>query len=309
MKLLFFQKLTKKERPTYLKTLFLTVLAFSIPVAIQMRFVLEKGTDDLRFILIPFLVSLLVGHLLARNTILKIRLKASNEAKSEFLARVSHDLRTPLHAINGFSELLTNSPQEPLTPNQQDSVQEIRNATQILMELINDLLDLSSMEANTLALSVETLQPYMTTRECVSLISTLATAKYISIEIESDQENIDTHIQADSVRLKQILLNLLSNAIKFSPEHSIIHISHTLTDNNMVRITIRDQGSGLTDEQKKLIFIPFNRLSISNHKDIEGHGLGLAICKRLTHLMHGNIGCTSQLEHGSAFWVEFKQTP
>ncbi len=235
---------------------------------------------------------------LAEAAILHARDEAerANRAKSEFLSRMSHELRTPLNAILGFAQLLQ---LEVRDPEQADNVREIMHAGHHLLDLINEVLDLARIEAGRLTLSREPVAVMPLVDECLTLVQPLADARRIRIALR--REGCLHHVQADRVRLKQVLLNLLSNAIKFNQEGGEIALACVVSGESL-EIRVSDTGPGLSPQQQARLFTAFERLG-ADQRAIEGTGIGLALSKRLTELMHGSIGVDSAPGRGSTFWV------
>ncbi len=225
----------------------------------------------------------------------------ANLAKSEFLSRMSHELRTPLNAILGFSQLLESDTLQPLMAQQRDSVGEILHAGGHLLELINEVLDLSRIEAGKLQVSLETVRLAAVIKACVGLIQPLAEGKGIRL-VDVNGTCCDCAVRADHTRLRQVLLNLLSNAVKYNRPHGTVTLTCSC-QGDTVRIGVRDTGAGLTAEQQGRLFTPFERLD-ADKTSIEGAGIGLALSKRLVELMHGEIGVESEVGVGSTFWIQ-----
>lgn len=220
----------------------------------------------------------------------------ANEAKSEFLSRMSHELRTPLNAILGFGQLLE---LDATGPRQTENVREILHAGHHLLELINDVLDLARVEAGRLNISREPVPLIALIEECVTMTRPLARPRGICfLELGED---CGEHVLADRVRLKQVLLNLLSNAVKYNRDQGEVSIA-CLHDGDNIEIRISDTGPGLSPEQQTCLFTAFERLD-ADKTSIEGTGIGLALSRRLTELMQGEIGVTSKPGQGSTFWV------
>ena len=179
----------------------------------------------------------------------------ANAAKSEFLSRMSHELRTPLNAILGFGQLLA---MEDLNAEQRDSVDHILRAGAHLLELINEVLDISRIEAGRLTLSMEPVIIDEVLKETRDLVRPLAQEHGVHIVEAPRQEGL--HILADQQRLRQVLLNLLTNAVKYNRPGGTVNISCTPDDNGMTRISIRDSGYGMTQDEMKRLFTPFERL-------------------------------------------------
>jgi len=224
----------------------------------------------------------------------------ANNAKSEFLSRMSHELRTPMNAIMGFAQLLEADDETPLTPDQADNVREIFHAGKHLLELINEVLDLARIETGRIELSLEPVEVPALIGECMALLQPLTLAH--QIELKLDMDGVST-VQADRLRLRQVLLNLLSNAIKYNREQGSVMISCQLVSGGRVRIAVRDNGRGIAVDALPRLFKPFERIE-SAYDGIEGAGIGLALSKRLVEAMDGAIGVESVTGEGSTFWVE-----
>ena len=224
----------------------------------------------------------------------------ANAAKSEFLSRMSHELRTPMNAILGFAQLLE---LENLTSKQSESVQHILRAGRHLLELVDEVLDISRIEAGTLAISLEPVELCRLVSESVALVRPLANARTISFQRESEVPQ-DLHVLADRQRLRQVLLNLLSNAIKYSPIGATVIVREIRQDGKAL-VEVEDHGSGLNSGQIERLFIPFDRLGAET-SGVEGTGLGLPLAKRLLESMNGGLGIRSVPGEGSMFWAELQ---
>jgi len=223
----------------------------------------------------------------------------ANNAKSDFLSSMSHELRTPLNSILGFSQLISTDPDLPLDEEQQDSIDQISRAGSHLLDLINEVLDLSKIETGAMTLSIEGIMIGTTFDDIVSLTETQAATR--NIDVKTDYENVRYQVlRADHTRLRQVLLNLLSNAVKYNVEGGTIELGCTTTDEGLFRISVRDTGPGLTSEQIKDIFEPFNRLG-AERTEIEGTGIGLTITKRLVEMMGGELTVDSEPGVGTTF--------
>jgi signal transduction histidine kinase/CheY-like chemotaxis protein len=228
----------------------------------------------------------------------------ANQAKSEFLASMSHELRSPLNAILGFAQLIAaGSP--PPTAAQKSSIDHILHGGWYLLGLINEILDLAGIESGQLALSMGTESLTEVMRDCQSMIEPLARAAEIQVKFPSFDQACFVH--ADGRRLKQVLVNLLTNAIKYNRSKGEVTVSLSLRAQGRVRISIQDGGRGLTPEQLQQLFQPFNRLGQESGTQ-EGSGIGLVVCKRLVELMGGSIGAQSTPGVGSVFWFELAQS-
>jgi PAS domain S-box-containing protein len=220
----------------------------------------------------------------------------ANRAKSQFLARMSHELRTPLNAILGFAQLLE---LDDLAAEQRDSVARIVRGGRHLVEVINDVLDISRIEAGELPIELGAADTGAIVDATVQLLAPLAAERGMTVRSDVACE---LYARADRQRLKQVLLNLISNAIKYAPEGSEVLV-RTMGEDGRVRIAVVDQGPGVDDEAAERIFMPFERLG--KHARIEGTGLGLALSRNLVRAMGGEIG-VRPAGPGSEFWVELE---
>jgi signal transduction histidine kinase/ActR/RegA family two-component response regulator len=228
----------------------------------------------------------------------------ANSAKSEFLSNMSHELRTPLNAILGFAQLIEcGSP--PPTASQKRSIDQILKAGWYLLELINEILDLSLIESGKLTLSSEPIALVEVMLECRAMIEPQAQQRGISMTFP----RFDTpcYIEADRTRIKQVLINLLFNAVKYNKPGGSVAVECSRPEPGAIRISVRNTGPGLTQEQLGQLFQPFNRLGQESGAE-EGTGIGLVVTKRLIELMGGTIGADSTLGVGSVFWIELALT-
>lgn len=223
----------------------------------------------------------------------------ANLAKSNFLSSMSHELRTPLNAILGFAQLLeTDTP--PPSAQQTESLNQIIKAGWYLLELINEILDLTVIESGKVALSREPVPLIEVMRECQALIESQALESDIQITFHPFDHRLCA--DADRTRLKQVLINLLTNAVKYNRNQGAVQVACASTPDRL-RISIRDTGAGLSPENLAQLFQPFNRLGQENGPEI-GTGIGLVLTKRLVELMGGSVGVTSRVGVGSEFWIE-----
>lgn len=232
---------------------------------------------------------------------LKIARNASenaNREKSEFLVNVSHELRTPLNSILGFAELLSLEGIGKLTDDQKESVHIISESGSILLNLINDILDISKIEAGKVKLNLSKFN----LNEIINTICTLLKEKLNSKNQELNYEFMEnlTVVIADEQRIKQILLNLIGNAVKFTPLNGRIDIETKISGNNFL-VEVSDTGIGISEENIKLLFKKFSRLDNTKKKAIEGTGIGLYFSKLLVKLHGGEIWVTSKINKGSKF--------
>lgn len=221
----------------------------------------------------------------------------ANRLKSEFLSNMSHELRSPLHTVIGFSELLTEESPGPLTETQKKFLGHIHRDSRHLLGLINDLLDLSKIEAGRLDLQQERFSIDLVVEEVVSSINPRAHSKSLEILVQSSPS---IEVFADGGRLKQILHNLLSNAVKFTPDGGRIEISAAVRE-SFAEISVIDSGVGIPDDQQQAIFDKFFQVQTSTKTGQEGTGLGLAITKRLVEQHGGKIWVRSEPGKGSCF--------
>ena len=241
-----------------------------------------------------------VSQLELRETV--ERLEIASRSKSDFLSSMSHELRTPMNAILGFGQLLELNPSEPLTENQKRCVEQIMKGGHHLLELINDVLDLTKIEEGKVDLSIEEITVSNILDECFALIETIAGSRGVTVLTNAGCKTTAT-VHADYTRFKQSLLNLLSNAVKYNVENGkIIMDCHETTD-DMLRISVTDTGLGIPNDMLAVLYEPFNRLR-AEKSEIEGTGIGLTITKKLIERMHGRIGVESQVGTGSTFWIE-----
>lgn len=228
----------------------------------------------------------------------------ANRAKSDFLSSMSHELRTPLNAILGFAQLVDSGLPAP-TPLQKRSVDQIMKAGWYLLELINEILDLSLIESGRLTLSREPVSLMEVLLECRAMIEPQADKR--GIRMSFPRIDIPYYVKADRTRVKQVLINLLFNAIKYNRPSGAVAVECALCPPHAMRISVRDTGFGLTEEQRGQLFQPFNRLGKEASTE-EGTGIGLVVTKRLVELMGGTIGADSAVGVGSVFWMELPLT-
>ena len=224
----------------------------------------------------------------------------ANLAKSEFLSGVSHELRTPLHAIIGFTQLL-DAESFSFSHEQKTYLEQVLVAGWHLLELINGILDLSQIESGNLSLSMEptSLNPILL--ECRAMIEPVAQKRGASVTMLPCDHSLS--VQADPLRLKQVLLNLLSNAVKYGGEGGNVSVAASMVSPERIRISVKDNGPGLSADKLDMLFQPFNRAGAEFGAQ-EGAGIGLALSKRLVEAMGGNIGVDSAVGSGSVFWFE-----
>jgi PAS domain S-box-containing protein len=223
----------------------------------------------------------------------------ANRAKSEFLSRMSHELRTPLNAILGFAQLLEMA---ALDRDKRESVAQILKAGQHLLGLINEVLEISRIEAGRLSISPEAVLISSAVQETLDLLTPMASRRNIMVreEISRDRRR---HVLADQQRLKQVLLNVITNAIKYNGDAGTVTISAEEVEGNRLRVKVRDTGPGIKPGSETKLFTPFERLG-AEQTGVEGTGLGLALSKRLLEVMGGSIGVENNPDRGATFWLE-----
>lgn len=222
----------------------------------------------------------------------------ANLSKSEFLSSMSHELRTPLNAILGFSQLMKADDSAPLTRDQCESIDEILRAGNHLLELINEVLDLARIESGRLELVSEPVDLPSLLQECLSLMRPQAEARHIAWSSRIPDQCV---VRGDRLRLRQLVLNLLSNAIKYNSEGGHVALECEPRGAQAI-IRVRDDGVGIPDAFRTQLFKPFERC-VPGTQQIEGTGIGLALCKRLIEAMGGSIGVESVEGRGSVFEV------
>lgn len=269
------------------------VLLFALTLALATRR-MNHYLDESLFL------NLEKSHLISTLEASKKEAERANQAKSEFLSRMSHELRTPMNAILGFAQVLESDPDEPLSESQSESVTEILTAGDHLLNLINEVLDLSRIEAGGIEIELEPVELGPVMEECVSLVRPIAADYQVNL---LPMLAADAIVMADRRYLKQVLINLLSNAIKYNRPGGEVELIAELSADNRVRVTVHDTGLGLTEQQQALVFEPFNRVAEHKH-NIEGTGIGLTISRKLISAMGGEIGVQSQKGSGSRFWID-----
>jgi PAS domain S-box-containing protein len=230
------------------------------------------------------------------------KLRSANDAKNEFLSRVSHELRTPLTAIMGFGELLSLS---DIDKQKQDWAQLILRAGRHLTALVDEVLEISRIEAGQLAISLGPVELEELLSDALGLVRPLADARRVTIFPPQIQAR-SAYVLADKQRLKQVLINLLSNAVKYNRKGGEVRV--TVADNaeGGLRISVSDSGKGIPPESIEKLFVPFERLD-AQAAGIEGTGLGLALSRSLAEAMRGTIGVESTPGEGSTFWVDLRR--
>lgn len=233
----------------------------------------------------------------------KISAEYANNTKSMFLTHMSHELRTPMNAIIGYSQILEFD--EGLSKKQSDSVKTILNAAYHLLELIESILNLTDLKASEAKLKLEEHSLNKIVDESLSDVKKLADDN--EIQIINNIIQIESHnILVDDARFKQALYNLLSNAIKYNKDEGTVTVSCDVIDKQHLRLSVCDTGNGLTEQEQKQLFKPFER--IGKYSGVDGAGIGLIISKYSIELMGGAIGVKSSVGKGSCFWLEVMQS-
>jgi signal transduction histidine kinase/ActR/RegA family two-component response regulator len=228
-------------------------------------------------------------------------LRAADRAKNEFLSRMSHELRTPLAAIMGFSELFALA---DLDEKKSEWAATLLRAGKHLLQLVDEVLDISRIEAGELSLSVEPVAVKPLLADAMELIEPMAKGRQVILHPPEIQDG-SGYARADTQRLKQVMINLLSNAVKYNHEGGEVHVSVETLGSDRMRLAVRDTGSGIEPEALAKLFIPFERLDAG--ADVQGTGLGLALSRSLVEAMGGSLTVDSTPGEGSTFTVELSR--
>ncbi|MBI4541887.1 MAG: GAF domain-containing protein [Gemmatimonadetes bacterium] len=244
-------------------------------------------------------------------------LERANRLKTQFLANMSHELRTPLNSVIGFSEMLLIGAHGPLTNEQRDSLETIARNGRHLLGLVNDVLDVSKIEAGRMELHLEPTDVRELVTDVLTGMESLVQAKGHRVAVELGDGTLVVH--ADEMRVRQVLFNLLTNAVKFTPPGGriVVHAMRRRSllamgaiggerqlEREVVRVTVTDTGIGIAPEDVPRLFTEFTQVDASYARRYEGTGLGLALCKRFVDLHGGRVGVESSKDRGSSFWVE-----
>ncbi len=224
----------------------------------------------------------------------------SNKAKSVFLSSMSHEIRTPLTSVIGFSQLLATDTEHPLNDFQKNLLGKVVDSGNKLLELINSALDLARIESGVIEVSIEVVE--MISLAATALTSSAQMAKEYGVRLGSKPASVDCYVMADSALLSQVVTGLLSNAIKYNKKGGETILAWKLSDENKVHISVSDEGPGISEDNIKNLYKPFDRLGMEG-RNIQGFGVGLAIAKRLVELMGGEVGVESEVGEGSTFYI------
>ncbi|HTS77989.1 MAG TPA: histidine kinase dimerization/phospho-acceptor domain-containing protein [Bryobacteraceae bacterium] len=225
----------------------------------------------------------------------------ATQLKSEFLANMSHELRTPLNGITGFAEVLIDGLAGPVNTSQRDYLEEILGGSRHLLRLVEDVLDLSKVEAGKMTFRPELVDLEKSIQETIQMLAFMADPKRIQIISEIDADGKHAHL--DPARFKQVLFNYLSNAVKFTPSDGKVFIRVIAEADTWFRLEVEDTGVGIAAEDQKGLFKEFHQLDTSVGKQFQGAGLGLALTKRIVEAQGGRVGLLSQVGVGSTFFA------
>lgn len=226
-----------------------------------------------------------------------------NQAKSVFIARMSHELRTSLNAIIGFSNLML---QESFSLDEaRECAKNINDSGKLLLELINEVLDLSQIESGNVALSIEAVNLGVLLDRCQQVMTSFAEENQVQLKIENSLP--DVNVLCDKVRLLEVLFNLISNAVKYNKAEGLVKVYPEHCDDGYLRIHVVDTGIGISSDKLEAIFEPFSRVH-DQRLAVQGTGIGLPIAQNLVRLINGRLGVDSTLGKGSHFWVDIPTT-
>lgn len=229
-----------------------------------------------------------------------LRAQQVHLAKSDFLSTMGHELRSPLTAILGYAQLMESDQPAP-SASQVESIREIRKAGRNLLRMINEILDLAKIESGRLSLSLEPVSLATVMVECQGMAETQAQRRGVRMGFPTLET--PCFVRVDSTRLKQVLMNFLTHAIQYNRPSGSVMVACDVTKPGRVRVSIRDEGPGLTPQQLTQLFQPFSRAARGVASE-EGAGVGLAVTRQLVELMGGSIGVESTVGSGSLYWFE-----
>ncbi|QDK36634.1 ATP-binding protein [Bdellovibrio sp. NC01] len=278
-----------------------------IPILMNWAALPNRTSKDLTFV---FVCTDITDRIQAENALIEAREQAvkASQAKSEFLARMSHEIRTPLNAIIGITDILGES---ELKPEQAQLVRVCANAGENLLALINDILDISKIEAREVRLEKIAFDLEATTKNICDILKQKANEKSLNFNLKVDLDHAETHmVIGDPTRLRQILFNLIGNAIKFTQTGEIsVKVDFEGKEHKFVRFAIRDTGTGIPKDKQHLLFQNFVQADSSITRKFGGSGLGLTISKNLVELMGGRIWFASEENKGSTFFFTIPYVP
>jgi len=249
-----------------------------------------------------------VAELAERESALRIAAEAAEETKSEFLASMSHEIRTPMTGISGFADLLL---EDNLPATSREKVEKIRSSVASLLTIINEILDLSKLDAGKLVIEKVDFNPSKIANDVTQLFyQTCPSSKKDKLNIASKiSSDFPSGVRADPTRLRQILLNLMGNAVKFTDQGFVTLHCEKVPDQDRLIFRVEDTGIGVEEDARERLFGDFVQADASISRKYQGAGLGLAICQRLVKLMGGEIGMEDAPEAGSVFWFTFPYEP
>lgn len=258
--------------------------------------------DDVHFLqAVANVLTAAIQRVKAEESIRQAREAAelASRAKTEFLSRMSHELRTPLNAILGFTQLME---AESLGPSLAESVGHVSRAGKHLLSLINEVLDISRIDAGRFALTPEPVEVHAFLREAIESIQSLTSRHEVPIFLDPSTAAVPTlQVMADRQRLHQVMYNLLSNAVKYNRTGGRVTVTYR-ADGPRIRITVADTGRGIEPDKLSRLFLPFERLGAES-TDIEGSGIGLALSRGIIHALQGDMNVESHVGEGSTFWI------
>lgn len=234
------------------------------------------------------------------------KLNRADAAKNRFLGMAAHDLRNPLVSIRGLTEFLSDGTVGPLTPDQLDLVSTIHDASQSMLTMVNELLDLAVIESGVLHLNLQPTSLETLLVNSVNLANLQSAKKGTVIHFANDTAH--PKVVIDGEKIKQVIDNLLSNAVKFSPPNSTVRARIELSA-GQIKVAVRDQGPGIPPDEKGKLFQDFGRTSVKSTAGEKSTGLGLAICKKLVEAHHGSIGCENEPDGGCTFAFSLPLAP
>jgi signal transduction histidine kinase len=229
------------------------------------------------------------------------QLEEANRHKNQFLANVSHELKTPLNAILGFADILESELHGPVTTRQREYLRRMAQAGQHLLAMISDLIDVAKMDLGALALTDQEFAPGDLLREVGELLAPQVAAKRHRLTLTAPPDLPPMY--SDRHRVQQILVNLLANAIKFTPEGGELELGVAAAEPGWLCWSVRDNGIGIAPADQEAIFEDFVQLDSQLHRQHEGTGIGLALCRRLARLLGGEVAVASAPGAGSTFTV------